>query len=92
MIIQSATTTNDKFTSWKFSANSDAYLGGKKLGLNKDSSVFSIEQGQTKDLPSKRCGGTPDIDPRLLIRKVLMVLDYLRSIRFMKSYLEIVRD
>jgi hypothetical protein len=44
---------NDKFTSWKFSANSDAYFRGKKLGLNNDSSVFSIEQGQTKDLPSK---------------------------------------
>ncbi len=44
---------NDKFTSWDFFANSDAYFRGEKLGLNKDSSGFSVKLGQTKDLPSK---------------------------------------
>jgi hypothetical protein len=44
---------NDKFTSWSLFANSDAYFLGKKLGLNKDSSGFSVELGQVKPLPTR---------------------------------------
>lgn len=44
---------NDTFTSGSSFANSDAYFRGKKLGLNKDSSGFSVELGQVKPLPTR---------------------------------------
>jgi hypothetical protein len=50
---QACVDKNDTFTSWSLFANSDAYFLGKKLGLNTDSSGFSVELGQVKPLPTR---------------------------------------
>jgi hypothetical protein len=50
---QACVDKNDTFTNWSLFANSDAYFWGKNLGLNTDTSGFSVKLGQVKPLPSK---------------------------------------